>query len=119
MTSADAEPPLFPKTFDFLAWLVPATNHFPRLHRQTITRRLLDAALDFQECVLEANSRRGAARLERLTAADAHLDKVRIYLRLAHRWQWLSLGQYEHASRLVAELGRLLGGWLKTTKEKT
>jgi hypothetical protein len=34
-------------------------------------------------------------------------------LRLAHRWRWLNDGQYEHVSRLVAEIGRLLGGWLK------
>ena len=40
------------------------------------------------------------------------LDKVRLYLRLTERLHWLSVGQYEHVSRLVAELGRLLGGWL-------
>ena len=109
------EMPIFSKTYDFVAWLVPLTNHFPKLHRHTLTRRLLDAALDFQEAVLEANSQRGRVRLEYLRAADGHLSKVRLYLRLAHRWQWINEGQYEHASRLVAELGRLLGGWQKVT----
>lgn len=65
-----AEMPLFSKTFDFLAWLTPATNHFPRIYRHTITRRLLDAALDFQECILEANSLRGPHRLSRLQHAE-------------------------------------------------
>ena len=51
--------PIFTKTYDFLAWLVPLTNHFPRLHRHTVTRRLLDAALDFQEDLLRANNLRG------------------------------------------------------------
>lgn len=110
------EMPLFSKTFDFLAWLTPATNHFPRIHRHTVTQRLLDAALDFQECILEANSLRGANRLARLESADGHLSKVRLYLRLAHHWRWLNPGQYEHASRLVAELGRLLGGWQRITQ---
>jgi hypothetical protein len=36
-------------------------------------------------------------------------------LHLAHRWHWLSDGQYQHISTLVAELGRLLGGWMKAT----
>ena len=27
--------------------------------------------------------------------------------------QWLNDGQYEHVSRQVAEVGRLLGGWMK------
>ena len=116
MSQGEAEQPLFTKTPDFLAWLTLAVNNFPRLHRHTLTRRLLDAALDFQEAILDANSRRGQARLEWLLAADAHLDKVRLYLRLAHRLAWLSPGQYEHASHLVAELGRLLGAWLKSTR---
>jgi hypothetical protein len=108
--------PIFSRTSDFITWLVPLTNHFPKLHRHTITRRLLDAALDFQESLLEANIRRGQERLIRLTAADEYLDKVRLYLRLAHRWQWINMGQYEHAGGMMAELGRLLGGWRKSVK---
>ncbi|MGD9100775.1 MAG: four helix bundle protein, partial [Anaerolineae bacterium] len=79
--------PLFTRTFDFLTWLIPATNHFPRSQRFIVTKRLLDAALDFQELILEANNCRRAARMERLRQADAALDKVRLYLRLAARWE--------------------------------
>ena len=45
--------------------------------------------------------------------ADAALNTQRLYLRLAHRWHWLSDGQYEHVSKMVAEIGRLLGGWIR------
>lgn len=117
--STPADPlPLFTKTYDFLAWLTPLTNHFPRTQRQLVTHRLLTAGFDFLERLVEANNRRGSARLEQLQAADTELDKVRLYLRLAHHWRWLSPGQYEHASRLVAELGRLLGGWQKLTRQQ-
>jgi len=37
---------IFTRTFDLLDWLLPVTNHFPRAHRHTFTRRLLDAAFD-------------------------------------------------------------------------
>jgi hypothetical protein len=46
------------------------------------------------------------------------VDTLRLYLRLAHHWQWLSPGQYQHASRLVAEVGKLLGGWQKATRQQ-
>lgn len=111
----DREMPIFTRTFDFLEWLVPQTNHFPKVHRHTITRRLLDAALNFQEELLEADVLRGQARLQRLTSADGFLNKIRFYLRLVHRYRWLNGGQYEHASRMVAEIGRLLGGWRRVT----
>lgn len=108
--------PIFTRTFDFLSWLLPATNHFPRAHRHTFTRRLLDAAFDLRETLEEANMLRGSGRRQRLLAADMHLAKVRMYLRLAHRWKWLSDGQYHHVSEMVVEIGRLLGGWMKTVK---
>ena len=59
---------------------------------------------------------RGRQRLAHLLDADAHLNKLRLYLRLARQWEWLSSGQYEHVSKMVAEVGRLLGGWIKQTR---
>ena len=73
-------------------WLLPATNKFPRAQRHTFTRRLLEAAFDLRERLEEANMRKGRARLERLDRADEALTRVRLYLRLATRWGWLSKG---------------------------
>jgi len=38
--------PIFTRSYDFLSWLLPVSNHIPRVHRHTFTRRLLDAAKD-------------------------------------------------------------------------
>jgi len=54
------EKPIFTRSFDFLARLLPAANH-----------------------------RLGSERLEHLTAADEALDRLRLYLRLAAKWDWL------------------------------
>ncbi|MBL8485308.1 MAG: diversity-generating retroelement protein Avd [Rhodocyclaceae bacterium] len=104
---------IFTRCYDLLAWLMPKAESFPRAFRHTVTRRLMDAALDAQEALLEAQSQRGATRLAALRQADAALGRLKLYLRLAHHWRWLNAGQYEHVSALVAEIGRLLGGWLK------
>jgi four helix bundle protein len=115
---AQEEMPIFTRTFDFLTWLLPVTNHFPRAQRFTVTHRLLGAAFDLRERLEEANARRGADRRERLLRADEALGHLRLYLRLAARWGWLSPGQYQHAAAMVAEIGRLLGGWQKVTAVK-
>lgn len=107
---------LLSRAFDFLSWLIPRTMSFPRSQRFVVTGRLQGAALDFYEWVVEARGYRGRERLERLRQADVALDKVRLYLRLSVRWEWLNQGQYEHGARMVAELGRLLGGWLRQTR---
>lgn len=106
---------IFTRTFDFLVWLLPSTNHLPRTHRHTFTCRLLDAAFDLRERLEEANLRKGAARQERLEQADEALARTRLYLRLALRCGWYSTGQHEHAAKMLVEIGRLLGGWRKAT----
>jgi hypothetical protein len=106
---------IFTRTFDFLTWLLPMTNNFPRAHRHTFTRRLFDAAFDLRERLEEANLRSGVRRLEQLALANEALARVRLYLRLAVQWGWMNGGQYEHVGKMVAEIGRLLGGWQKVT----
>jgi four helix bundle protein len=109
------EMPIFTRSFDLIAWLLQASNHFPRVHRHGLTRRLQDAAFDLRERLEEANARRGDARRTSLALADEALSKLRMYLRLAHRFGWLSAGQYGHAAELTAEIGRLIGGWRKAS----
>ena len=104
---------LLTRTFDLLEWLLPKTEKLPKAYRYSVTRHMADAVLSFQETLFLARKRRGNPRRQLLLECDARLDTVRLYLRMAHRWRWLSDGQYEHVSRLVAEIGRLLGGWLR------
>jgi hypothetical protein len=52
-----------------------------------------------------------------LDQADTELVKLRLYLRLCRDLELLSPGQYEHVARMINEVGRLLGGWLKSTQE--
>ena len=104
---------LLTRLFDLLAWLLPRSETFPRAYRHTVTHRLVSAALDCQEAVFTAQTARGAPRQAALARADAALNTLRLYLRLAHRWRWLTDGQYAHVSALVAEVGKLLGGWVR------
>lgn len=105
---------IFTRAYDFLSWILPIAESFPKSQRFVVTARLQSAILNFQECIIEANSHRGRQRIERLQDADAELLKVRLYLRLCEKWGWIKPGQYRHVSEMVAELGRLLGGWIKS-----
>lgn len=106
-----ADSPIFVKTSDFLLWLLPQTLKFPKSQRFVLAQRLHGSALTFFELLIRARKVRPNRSV--LLDADVELEKVRLHLRLAHELGLLSGGQYEHASRLVVEIGRLLGGWLK------
>ena len=104
---------IFSRTFDLLTWMIPVTDKFLRVQRFVVTKRQTDDVLDFQETLFDANAHRGAEWLAYLRQTDAHLDKVRLYLRLAYQFGWLTVGQYEHVSNMVDEIGRLLGAWIR------
>lgn len=105
------EAPIFPKTYDLLRWLIPATLKYPREQRYALALRTQQAAFDFHELIIQARKIRNKRDL--LIQADAKLDQVRLYLRLAHDLGLLTLHQYEHVSREVSAIGALLGDWLK------
>lgn len=105
------------RTFDLLSWLLPKSEKFPKSFRLTLTQRTLDAALDFQETIFLALSQGGTTRQKLWREADAHLNKLRLYLRLIHKMKWINDGQFRHAGVMVAEIGRLLGGLMKKSKQ--
>ncbi|GAB4570374.1 MAG: hypothetical protein Kow0047_23960 [Anaerolineae bacterium] len=105
--------PIFAKTHELLLWLIPSTLRFPREQRFVLARHLQDTALDLQEQLLEAALSTGRAQRAALKRADVALAKLRYHLRLAQDLALLSERQYAHAARLVTEIGRLLGGWMK------
>lgn len=78
-----------------------------------MTQRMMIVTLEFQEGLIAAQAIRGRDRIKQLRVCDTRLNQLRFYLRLAHHWRWLSDGQYQHVSLIIAEIGRLLGGWLK------
>jgi hypothetical protein len=53
-------------------------------------------------------------RMRHLQSANLALEQMRFGLRLAKDLKHLSFAGYEHAARELDEVGRLVGGWLKT-----
>ena len=101
--------PIFSKTYDFVAWLIPQTIKFPRQQRFVMAAALQQEALRFQSLLIEAAHQ--SDPISGLNSADAELDKLRTHLRLSRDLKLFNPGQYEHAARMLVEIGKLLGGW--------
>jgi len=107
------ESPIFSRTYDLILWLLPQASKFPRIHRFGLGERVVRQALDLQEILIRAGlSRKQRASL--LNDADAQLTILRQNLRLCKDLELLKINQYEHVSMMLAEIGRLLGGWKKS-----
>lgn len=103
--------PIFSKSYDFLLWLLNHTEKFPKSERFRLAKRLCDLCFDLHEHLIEAT--RSPEPALALREADLELEKLRFYIRLSHARKLTQTDQYEFAGRSLAEIGRLLGGWLK------
>ncbi len=110
------ESPIFSKTYDFLLWLLPLTAKFPRQQRFVLASVLQEEGIKFQNYLIEATHSK--TPLDSLESADTELDKLRTHLRMSRDLELIKPGQYEHAARMLVEIGKILGGWQRKIKSK-
>ena len=111
-----SESPIFRHSYDLLRWLIPVTVRFPRNQRFVVAESLQRTAFRFYERLIAAAKSR--VPLHTLHQADVDLTALRFYVRLCRDFRLISVDQYGHASRQLAEIGRLLGGWINKVREK-
>jgi len=97
--------------YDFSKWLLQHTGKFPKSYRFSVAVKLENGILDFIELATVANMRKD--KLPLLRQADEKLARLRLLFRLSYEMRFINLKSYEHGSKQINELGRLLGGWMK------
>lgn len=96
------------KMHQFLVWLVPTVERFPRSQKFLLGDRIQSVALDVLERLIEANY--SPSPQAALREANLGIEKLRHLCRLAVTLQHLDLRRYEHSARHLDEVGRLVGG---------
>ena len=97
--------------FQFLLWLIPTVENFPRAQRFLLGDRIQSTAMDVLQALVEATYSRD--RLGHLARANLGLEQLRFMLRLALGLRHLDARRHEHAARQIDEIGRMIGGWRK------
>lgn len=97
---------------ELLLWLIPQLDKFPRVRRFTLGERIEAGLLDVLELLVEAAyTHDKEASLQR---ANLRLEVVRHLWRLGYELKAVAIRQYEHGARLLDDLGRQIGGWLRS-----
>ena len=106
------------RAYELWLWLEGRVQDFPTAQKHQLGRRILDGAIDAMDALLQATySPRGSAERPRaLHHANHRLALVRLLLRGARERRLLSIDQHEHAAKQVAELGTMVGAWLRNTQ---
>lgn len=109
------DPPVVYTRFEsFLRWLLQRTEKFPRRAAHTLRQRIDTLALDVFERLIEARYTRDRAPILRQINLD--LEKLRLLLRLAHEQAVLDPRAFRHACTELWEVGRMVGGWQRSSE---
>ena len=87
-------------------------DHFPRSRRFTLGERLESSLLTVLEHLVDAAYRRD--KTDALTCANRRLEVTRHLWRLALELKVINLQRYEYGIKLMDDLGRQIGGWLRS-----
>ena len=101
---------IYQKAYDFLLWLYPVVNKFPKSQRFVLGQRIESKILDLIHSMIVANALRDKSA--DLQQASVELDELRILIRLAKDLHFVNIKQYGVAAEKLNEIGRLLSGWM-------
>jgi hypothetical protein len=100
--------------YDLSKWLLDHTGKFPKSYRFSVAAKIENAVLEFLEMTTVANMRQD--KLPLLRRADEALARLRLLFRLSYEMRFINLTSYEYGSGKLVELGRMLGGWIKSPR---
>src|SRR5437660_5624591 len=109
----DQELIVITKTYDLILWSCNHTSQFPRNHRFVLGERIERNLYDLLEILIQAKYTRQRQPL--LERANLRLEVLRFQMRLAKDLQCLKVTSYGFAAKAIDEIGRLVGGWLKSS----
>ena len=105
-------------------------NHFPRHEKYGLALQIRNAAYDVYGFIIESQKR--YQKKTSLTNLDIRHEQLRMFVRLAHELGYFQFRNGERAetpeeraehrymtlSRLIDELGRMIGGWMAADRDK-
>ena len=112
----DQELIVITKTYDPILWSCNHTSRFPRNHRFVLGERIERNLYNLLETLIRAKYTKNRQRL--LEEANLNLEILPFQMRLAKDLQCLNVESYGFAPKAIDEIGRLVGGWLRSRGEK-
>ncbi len=102
------------KCEEMIAYGYVALRQFPKFERHVLGAEIRDAMWGVLRLIIVTNKR--YHKKTTMQDLDAELDLLRSQIRTAFGLRYIDLKKYETWSRLMDEVGRMIGGWFKSLK---
>jgi hypothetical protein len=109
--------PIFKKAYMLYKDFYGIRSSVSKQDRYTIYLRCENAILDVIEAILKAGRENKIEKLPTLELASTKLNLLRMLIRMLKDVKAINIKNYSIFEEKIDEIGRMLGGWIKSTKE--
>ncbi len=115
---SDLDIPIFKKTYDLYRVFYSYRLDVAKQDRYTLWQRCEDGLLALIEHILFASQSNAKDKLPVLEKASVQLNVLRVLVRLMKDVKAIDNKKYIAIESGMDEIGRMLGGWIRSTKER-
>jgi four helix bundle protein len=108
---------VYQKWEDMAAYLYIALKSYPKSERFTLAADTARALWKIGTCITRANAVGNNNKSEKRKAvetADISLVELKVLVRMGMRLEFLPLKKYEILAGQITEVGKMIGGWIKS-----
>jgi len=109
--------PIFKKVYDLYKTVHYIRASVPKQDRHTLWQKCEDTSLSLIEGILQATSLSRSEKVPILNKVSVKLNLLRVFIRLSHDTKTIDAKKYADLQETIDEIGRMLGGWIKSSKQ--
>ncbi len=111
--------PIYQKYIELIYYTNDLVRKFPKSEKFVLTQEIKQDLYKGLRCLLFAlkiYDRNG--KLKYLNELDININLVKIHIRLAYRYEYITLQNYTTINKKMFEICNMLGGWINSCLKK-
>ena len=100
------------KAKELIKYIDVYTRHFPKYQKYVLGERLRNQSQDLIDLIITINKK--YYKKTDLTLLDVRHEQLRVNTNISYELELVEEYRYRHLANLINEIGRMIGGWLKT-----
>ena len=103
-----------PKIEKYIEYMLTILLKLPRTEKFSIGTEIKSSMYEILKNILFASKIDKKRRLEFYNIVDSHIYYQRICIRIMYNNKWIDMKKYKYSNELLDEIGKMLGGLIKS-----
>lgn len=114
MAKGNNELIMIPKIEKYIEYMLTVLLKLPRTEKFSIGTEIKTSMYEMLKNVLLASKIDKNKRLQIYNIVDSHIYYQRICIRILYNHKWIDEKKYKYSNELLSEIGKILGGLIKS-----